>query len=100
MDKAKALKEMEEKYLSKRITREQLQEVGRKMETGEISMENGKKVSLYYYKDHPLELCQMLFKHMTIDKGTGENIPSPKFHYELMELFREHPKLAIAAPRG
>lgn len=100
MDKEKAIKEMEKKYLNKKITKEQLREVGQKVKNGEISMADGKKVALYYYKDKPLELCQELFKHMTKDLSTGEVIPSPKFHYELFEMFQRHRLLALAAPRG
>lgn len=100
MSQEEAIKEIEDKYDNKLLTREQLREVGEKVKSGEISMEMGKKVSLYYYKDKPLELCQTLFKHMLVDPGTHEATPSPQFHYDLMSLFKNHNLLAIAAPRG
>lgn len=100
MDREQAIKEMEDKYLNKKITRAQVKEIGERLKNGEIEKEDAKKVLLYYYKDHPLELCQRLFAHIFRDPGSNEPIPSPQFHYELFDLFQNHDMLAIAAPRG
>ncbi len=100
MPQEQVIEEMGIKLSGASISDEQMAEIGRKLQAGEISMEEGKKVLLYKYKDDPAYMCVRLFKHITLDRVTNTTTPAPAFHKELFQLFLNHNKLAIASPRG
>lgn len=52
------------------------------------------------YKDDPIGFAQKFLKDHTQSQHTKEQIPSPPFHEEIIDLAYEHNRLALAAPRG
>jgi len=97
---SKHIEEAEEKFKGTVLTDEKLAEIKEKVRTGELSMEEFKKVSLFKYKDDPLFMATHLFRDMTLSRATGTYTPSPAFHQEVLDSFLEHRFVATAAPRG
>ena len=48
----------------------------------------------------PLAFARKFLKVHMQDQDTGELIPSPPFHKEMIDLANEHDRVAIGAPRG
>lgn len=84
------------------LTDEELEKMHERIESGDLdpAKQETKNAIASIFKNAPLHFFRRFCPEHTIDKATGEPTPSAKYHEEIIDLFYDHNRVAIAAPRG
>lgn len=84
------------------LTQEQKDIFKEKVRSGEIEVGSSEfnKVLRADLIDRPLGFAAYAFKHHMVDRATGEVSETPDFHQEVIEIYLNNLRVALAAPRG
>lgn len=84
------------------LTLEQKAELKRRLTSGELDPNGPEAKQLFVsrFKDEPLAFASTVLGHHMVDQSTGDTLPSPDFHREMVELFMQNRFVGLAAPRN
>ncbi|RMD52274.1 hypothetical protein D6827_00350 [Candidatus Parcubacteria bacterium] len=84
------------------LSKEQKKKLKEKILKGELDPESEvlKILVAKRFQNEPLLFAQKFLTHHFVDQVSNQVIPSPEFHYEIIETYLAHRKVAVAAPRG